>query len=102
MEQEVISAEDAPELIIDLVDELEVGDLFYLQLSGAKWLDEPYISTLIGAASEASLETKLIGSMLQIKIQGARLERGTSIRIPMALQMVLFRSRRTSARSSSA
>lgn len=88
MEQEVISAEDAPELIIDLVDELEVGDLFYLQLSGAKWLDEPYISTLIGAASEASLETKLIGSMLQIKIQGARLERGTSIRIPMALQMV--------------
>ena len=34
MEQEAISAEDAPELIIDLVDELEVGDLFYLQLSG--------------------------------------------------------------------
>lgn len=87
MEQEVISAVEAPQLIIDVVDELEVGDLFYLQLSGGKWLNEPYIGTLIGAAPEASLEIKLLGNELQVKVQGARLERGASIRIPMALQM---------------
>lgn len=87
MEQERISQAEAPELIIELVDELECGDLFYLQLSGAKWLDESYIATLVGAPSKASLEIKLIGSQLQVKVQGARLERGTSIRIPMALEM---------------
>ena len=88
MEKEKILWAEAPELIIELVDELEVGDLFYLKLSGAKWLDESYIGTLVGATAEAFLEIKQVGEKLQIKVQGARLERGRHIRIPMAIEML--------------
>lgn len=88
MEDEKLLGENAPQLIVVLSDPLEEGDIFYLELSGAKWLDIEHTGTLINANNSAYLELKrMTPKQLQVKVKGDGILPNTSLKIPMQIQM---------------
>lgn len=88
MEDEKLLGENAPQLIVVLSDPLEEGDIFYLELSGAKWLDIEHTGTLINANNSTYLELKrMTPKQLQVKVKGDGILPNTSLKIPMQIQM---------------
>ncbi|MBE6023692.1 MAG: hypothetical protein E7231_10750 [Cellulosilyticum sp.] len=88
MPNEVLDENQASILSIRLIDELEENAIFYLDLTGAKWLDANFDSTLKGADPSCSLEIKCLSQKrLQVKVKGGSLSEGTTLRIPMQIQM---------------
>ena len=88
MEDEILLGENAPQLIMVLSDPLEEGDIFYLDLSGAKWLDIEHTGTLINANNSSYLELKrMTTKQLQVKVKGDGIQANASLKIPMQIQM---------------
>lgn len=89
MKGEILSGENAPELIMVLLDTLEEGSIFYLNLSGAKWLDIEHTGVLTHANNdEAYLELKrMTQTQLQVKVKGGDIQPYTNLKILMQLQM---------------
>ncbi|WP_070000512.1 copper amine oxidase N-terminal domain-containing protein [Cellulosilyticum sp. I15G10I2] len=92
---EVIEAQGAPRLVIDLKDELEPEDTFYLILEGAEWAVGTGINEIIGeiqgmpfSESMPRLETlKINHKELQIRVKDAMIFAGVSLRIPLHTQI---------------
>lgn len=88
MENEIVSGENSPWLIMMLLDTLEEGDIFYLNLSGAKWLDIEHTGILTSTDTDAYLELKrMTEAQLQVKVKGGDIQPYTSLKILMQLQM---------------
>lgn len=88
MNGETLLAGEAPILNISLIDELEEGAIFYIELAGGKWLETLYTSTLKGHTGSGSLEIKRLNTnKLQVKVKGEALEQGTTLQIPLQLRM---------------
>ena len=88
MEGDVLSGEDTPQFILYLVDGLEEGDIFYLNLEGAKWTQEIHTTYLSGPSDDARVELRIMTSgQLQVKVKEGNLHSGTSLKIPMFIQM---------------
>ncbi len=88
MNEETLVGNDVPLLNIRLIDDLEVDAIFYVELTGGKWLDVPYQAQLKGYNGNGTLEIKRVNTQkLQVKVKGENLTSGTSLQIPMQLQM---------------
>ncbi|MBP3887776.1 MAG: copper amine oxidase N-terminal domain-containing protein [Cellulosilyticum sp.] len=86
---ETLIGSEAPLLNIRLIDELEVGAIFYVELTGGKWIDVPYNAQLKDYNGNGTLEVKRVNAQkLQVKVMGENLASGISLQIPMQLQMI--------------
>lgn len=88
---DVLEAQNAPLMVIDLKDELEVEDTFYLLLQGAEWAVGSAANEIRGEIqgvpeSEVAptLEVKKINRYeLQVRVKSAAVPGGASLRIPL-------------------
>lgn len=88
MNNEILMGNEAPLLSITLIDELEENAIFYVELTGGKWLDLPHQGYLKDYSGNGSLELKMINNQkLQVKVKGESLAARTVLQIPMQLQM---------------
>ena len=88
MNEEILIGNEAPILSMTLIDNIEEGAIFYIELSGAKWLDLTYEGRIKGYSGNGFLEVKPVNHQkLQIKVKGEAIESGNVLQIPMQLQM---------------
>lgn len=88
MKDEILEESNAPKLIMVLLDELEEGDIFYLNLGGAKWVNSPERINLAGNDNEVYLELKqMTASQLQVRVKRGTIKAGSSLSIPMTVRV---------------
>lgn len=81
MQGEKLQGTEVPYLGITLIDELEQNAIFYLDITGAKWLGIPF-------DGGSSLEIKRLSqTRLQIKAVSGNITAGTRLSIPMQVEM---------------
>ena len=81
MQGEKLQGSEMPYLGITLIDELEQNAIFYLDITGAKWLSIPF-------DGGRSLEIKRLSqTRLQIKVVSESITAGTRLSIPLQVEM---------------
>ena len=81
MPGEKLQGSEMSYLGITLIDELEQNAIFYLDITGAKWLDRPF-------DGGSSLEIKRLSqTRLQVKAASGNISAGTRLSIPMQVEM---------------
>lgn len=88
LEGESLSQETAPLLAIRLIDELEEGALFYLDVTGGKWLEEEFTATVKNTEGVTLEIKRLNGKRLQVKVKGKSIEADSVMYIPMLMEVL--------------
>ncbi len=94
-ENEILEANNAPRLVIELKDKLQPEDTFYLLLEGAEWAVGSAVNEIAGeiqgmtsADNMPRLEiTKINSRELQIRVKDEIILPGASLRIPLHTQI---------------
>ncbi|MDF2615242.1 MAG: copper amine oxidase N-terminal protein [Clostridia bacterium] len=90
-QNDILNPQDAPVIVLDLKDDLQPEDTFYLTLEGAEWAVGTGINEIIGqiqgmplAEIMPSLEIQKINSKeLQVRVKAEAILRGASLKIPL-------------------
>lgn len=87
MEQETLTGESVPNLVIKVLDPLEEGAIFYIHLEGASWINEVQEVSIL-KEENVTLELKKISkNQLQAKVLGGNIPADTSLNIPIHIEM---------------